>query len=412
MAAFVRGLAMRVAYLINQYPTASHSFIRREINAVEAQGTEVFRYSVRAVEASKLPDPRDQAERGRTVVLLKLGAVRLLSHAAKAIAVRPRRSLKALGIAFAGGDWRPSTFIKRSAYFIEAAALVTLMKKQSIDHLHAHFGTNPAMVARIANALSGIPFSFTVHGPDEFDAPIELDLRGKIADCAFCVAISSYGRSQLMRWSAVEHWPKIEVVRCGVDESFLQREQSSEITDAPHICTIARLSAQKGIPLLLEAAALLKNDGRTFVLTIVGDGEMRQDVERLIEHHSLNDCVRLAGLASSDQVVEYLLDSRAMVLPSFAEGLPVVIMEALALSRPVIVSAIAGTPELVEPSCGWLVPAGSIEDLAEAMRSALDATVEELASMGETGRERVLAMHDSSVNGRQMNALFQKAAAV
>jgi colanic acid/amylovoran biosynthesis glycosyltransferase len=400
---------MRVAYLINRYPTASHSFIRREINAVEAQGTEVFRYSVRPVDMSQLPDPRDQVERARTTVLLKLGVVRLFGAATKTILTRPCRAVRSFFLTFSRNDWRPSSVVRRTAYFVEAAALVALMEENSIDHLHAHFGTNPATVARIAHALSGISFSFTVHGPDEFDAPLQLDLRGKIADCAFCVAISSYGRSQLMRWSAFADWSKIEVVRCGVDESFLHRPKRSNIADAPRVCTVARLSAQKGIPLLLEAAAYLKNEGQVFLLTIVGDGEMRPEIERLIDRHGLANHVELVGLASSDKVIEHLLDSRAMVLPSFAEGLPVVIMEALALSRPVIVTAIAGTPELVDSRCGWLVPAGSIEQLVEALRSALNATVEELDSLGETGRARVVAMHDSYANGQQMDALFKKA---
>jgi glycosyltransferase involved in cell wall biosynthesis len=264
------------------------------------------------------------------------------------------------------------------------------------------------MVARLASRLSDIPYSFTVHGPDEFDAPIQLDLKGKIADCAFCVAISSFGRSQLMRWSSFEDWSKIEVVRCGVDSSFLDRPQGTPLPEAPHFCTIARLSAQKGVPLLLEAANRLKREGETFSLTIIGDGEMRVEVERLIGRHGLEDCVRLAGLASSDEVVEHLLASRAMVLPSFAEGLPVVIMEALALSRSVIVSAIAGTPELVDDQCGWLVPAGSVDKLVEALRRALDASVSELEAMGEVGRARVAVMHNSWLNGQQLNALFLK----
>jgi glycosyltransferase involved in cell wall biosynthesis len=345
-------------------------------------------------------------------VLLRLGILRLLCDATRAFLVRPIRFLRALKIAFAGSDWRLDSLVKRAAYLAESAALAKRMKAESIDHLHAHFGTNPAMVARLASILSGIPYSFTVHGPDEFDAPVQLDLRGKIADCAFCVSISSFGRSQLMRWSSFEDWSKIEVVRCGIDASFLHRPQGPAIPEEPCICTIARLSAQKGVPLLLEAASSLKREGRTFSLTIIGDGEMREEVERLIEKQGLKDCVRLAGLASSDEVVEHLLESRAMVLPSFAEGLPVVIMEALALSRPVIVSAIAGTPELVDHQCGWLVTAGSVVKLVEALRDALDASVSELEAMGEVGRVRVTEMHDSGVNGQQLNALFLKSAGV
>lgn len=401
---------MRVGYLVNRYPTPSHSFIRREIHAVEATGTEVVRFSIRSVGASDIPDPRDRAEQLQTEALLAIGVVRLVIEAVWVLATRPLRSLKALAVAFAGNDRRLKTLIRRAAYYVEGAALALRIRSHSIDHLHAHFGTNSAMVARIASILSGIPYSFTVHGPDEFDAPIQLDLKGKVADCAFCVTISSFGRSQLMRWSAYSDWPKIKVVRCGVDDSFLRSPQAAKVTGAPHMCTVARLSAQKGIPLLLEAIAILKQAGEPCTLTIVGDGEMRAEVEELITRLELSNHVHLVGMASSDEIIEHLLNARAMVLPSFAEGLPVVIMEALALSRPVIVSAIAGTPELVNKDCGWLVSAGSVSELAEAIRAALNASPENLDAMGEVGRGRVSALHDSLVNGERLNALFHNAA--
>jgi len=399
---------VRIAYLTNRYPAVSHSFIRREIEAIEAQGTEVCRFSVRAAEKNNLPDDRDRAEFTRTCVLLDVGALRLFVEVLQTFARSPIRSMTALKIAFAKADWSPLSLVRRAAYFAEAAALARRMRKERIDHLHAHFGTNPAMVARIAGKLSGISYSFTVHGPDEFDAPIALDLRGKIADSSFCVAISSYGRSQLMRWSAFSDWHKIEVIRCGVDESFLGERDFSRLPDAPQLCAVARLSGQKGIPLLIEAAARLINAGKSFRLTLVGDGEMRPEIEAMIRRLNLQEVVTITGWASSDKVIDYLVASRAMVLPSFAEGLPVVIMEALALERPVVVTAIAGTPELVDEQCGWLIPAGSIDALVDALGAVIDAPVDQLAGMGRTGRGRVLAQHDSRANGRQLNALFHR----
>lgn len=397
---------MRVAYLINRYPAASHSFIRREIDAVEAAGTEVFRFSVRPVGLAELPDDRDRAEMAKTVVLLELGMLRLLFDALRELVRAPTRFLAAMRAVFSGVEWKPVSIIRRAAYLAEAAALAGRMRTERIDHLHAHFGTNPAMVARVAGKLSGISYSFTVHGPDEFDAPVALDLRGKVADSAFCVAISSYGRSQLMRWSAFADWSKIEVVRCGVDESFLDERDQSRLPDVPQLCAVGRLSGQKGIPLLIEAAARLIDVGKSFRLTLVGDGEMRPEIEAMIRRLNLQDVVTIAGWASSDKVIDYLVASRAMVLPSFAEGLPVVIMEALALERPVVVTAIAGTPELVDEQCGWLIPAGSIDALVEALGAVIDAPVDQLVGMGRTGRGRVLAQHDSRTNGRQLNALF------
>lgn len=397
---------MRVAYLINRYPAVSHSFIRREIEALEGVGARIDRYSIRPVETSQLPDPRDRTEQGRTTVLLQFGLARLFVGALRTALRHPLRGLSGLGIALSGSSWRPAEILRRIAYFVEASVLAERMMSDGVDHLHAHFGTNPATVARIAGRLSGIPYSFTVHGPDEFDAPVAIDLRGKVADCAFCVAISSYGRSQLMRWSAYDDWRKIKVVRCGVDETFLADRNNTDITEAPRLCTVARLSGQKGVPLLLEAAARLRSTGRDFHLTVVGDGELRSEIEGLIRQHDLSRFVELVGLASAAEVVRHLNEARAMVLPSFAEGLPVVIMEALALRRPVIVSAIAGTPELVDAECGWVVPAGSVEKLAEALRDVLEATPAELLKKGEVGRARVLDMHDAAINGRELLGHF------
>ncbi|WP_160756194.1 glycosyltransferase [Allopontixanthobacter sediminis] len=398
---------MKIAYLINRYPAVSHSFIRREIEAIEAEGAEVYRFSVRRADVENLPDKLDQAEFDKTAVILSMRIHFVLFDVARIIVVHPINSLAAIRIAFAKANWKPTTLVRRVAYFAEAANLALRMRADRIDHLHAHFGTNPAMVARIASRLSGVPFSFTVHGPDEFDLPEALDLRGKIADAVFCVAISDYGRSQLMRWSSLVDWSKIEVVRCGVDASFFVDRISTPFPDVPHLCAVARLSAQKGIPLLIEAAARLNREGKSFRLTLVGDGEMRKEVEALIDRYDLHDVVEIAGWSNSETVINHLLKSRAMVLPSFAEGLPVVIMEALALGRPVVVTAIAGTPELVDKSCGWLIPAGSIDALVEAMSAAIDASDEKISQMGKLGRERVADLHNARLNGQQLYRLFQ-----
>lgn len=392
---------MRIAYLTSRYPAPSHSFVRREIAAVERAGAEVRRFSVRPPPAD-LPDPADRHEAGLTRVVLAQGGVRLLGATLAVAASRPGRFLAGLRLVLSAVRRYPASAVRQLAYLAEACWLAREL--DGVQHLHAHFGTNPASVARLVGRLTGLPYSFTVHGPDEFDAPREHDLPGKIADARAAVAISSFGRSQLMRWSDPVHWDRLAVVRCGVDELFTAEPPPSD-RSAPQLACVARLSAQKGLPLLIDAAAAVARDGTDFRLVLVGDGEMRRALEGQVARAGLSDRVTVTGMVAADEVRRVLLASRAMVLPSFAEGLPVVVMEALALKVPVIVSAIAGTPELVDAECGWLVPAGDAGRLADAMRAALAADPARLAAMGEAGRARVLAMHDAGRNGAELARL-------
>jgi glycosyltransferase involved in cell wall biosynthesis len=394
---------MRIAYLTTEYPALSHSFIRREIAAVEALGHDVARFSIRP--AGSLHAADDQAEAGRTRYILAQGAFALLVRVAMAFVQGPRRWLGALACTLA--MWRRAGrgLVPHLAWFAEACWLVAVLRREGIAHVHAHFGTNPAAVARLVRRLGGPPFSFTVHGPDEFDRPAALDLGGKVADAWAGVAISHYGRAQLMRWSALADWPRLHVVRCAIGAEF--RDAPDRLPpDAPALVAVARLAEQKGLPLLIDAAAMLQVAGREFTLRIVGEGPLRPVLERQIATRGLAGRVSLVGPRDGAGVRDEMLAARAFVLPSFAEGLPVVLMEALALRRPVIASRIAGTPELVDEGCGWLVPAGSAEALAAAMADALDAPADRLRAMGREGRARVLAAHDAEANARLLVELF------
>ncbi len=210
----------RIAFLVNRYPAVSHSFVRREILALEAAGVRVRRLSIRASDEA-LPDAKDRTERDRTTVILACGAFSLLADMVLVALGRPFKTLSAFRIAMRSVPLSAREWVRRCAYVAEACAIVRMFRLAPVDHLHAHFGTNPAMVARLVHHLGGPPFSFTAHGPDEFDRPIDLDLRGKIASARLTVGVSSFGRSQLMRWSDPRHWSRIAVVRCGVDEGFL-----------------------------------------------------------------------------------------------------------------------------------------------------------------------------------------------
>lgn len=394
---------MRIAYLVNCYPAPSHSFIRREIAGVEAAGLEVLRYSIRPA-PDALPDPRDETERAHTTVVLAKGVGTLMAAVVAITLAHPLKTMAALRCAVRVGGAR------QLAYLAEAAWLVREWRRQGVRHVHAHFGTNPAAVVRLARALDGPPYSFTVHGPDEFDAPIALDLAGKIADAAFVAAISSYGRSQLMRWSNPRDWPKIEVVRCGVDPEYLTYE-AADPPETQTLCCVARLAPQKGLHILIDAIARIASTRPDLRIVIVGDGPLRASLEQQAARLGITDRIAFAGISSGDAVRQHLLEARAFVLPSFAEGLPVVLMEALALRRPVITTWVAGIPELVDDTVGWLCPPGDVDALVAKMKAALDAPVAQLVCMGDIGRASVASAHDAERNGAQLAALIRTSVA-
>jgi colanic acid/amylovoran biosynthesis glycosyltransferase len=272
--------------------------------------------------------------------------------------------------------------------------------------VHSHFGTNAAEVAMLCSELGGPAFSFTVHGPEEFDMPRGLHLGEKVAQAAFVAAVSSFGRSQLYRWIPHAQWTKVKVVRCGVDEGFSRRPQDTAPASRMVVC-VGRLCEQKGQSLLLAAARDMARRGADFELVLAGDGEMRAQLEALIDAYGLRGCVRITGWVSGEQVRTLLLQSRGLILPSFAEGLPVVVMEAMALARPVIVTHIAGLPELVRPGQeGWLVPAGDCAALVHAWTELLAADAHQRAAMGRSARQRVLQRHSAAAGARKLLHLF------
>lgn len=396
---------MTIAYLVNQYPKVSHSFIRREIVGVEAMGIRVARFSIRSLE-SELVDEVDKLEQELTQVVLGIGKVGLLLALIRVAITRPVRFLSAFWLMLQVGRHSERGILRHFAYLAEACVLLGWFSDAGIAHVHAHFGTNSTTVAMLCHVLGGPPYSFTVHGPEEFDKVQTISLTEKINRAAFVVAVSSFGKSQLYRWCEREHWAKIHVVHCGVDKLFL-KQPHVPIPDQPRLVSVGRLCEQKGQLLLIEAASRLAAEGLPFKLVLVGDGPLRPQIETLIAQNGLQEHIEITGWASNSEVQQQILASRAMVLPSFAEGLPVVIMEALALERPVISTYVAGIPELVEPgTCGWLVPPGSVEALTAAMRTALLLPVEKLEQMGRLGAERVALEHDAEQEASKLAALF------
>lgn len=405
-------MQLRIGYLLNTYPQPSVTFVRREIHALERCGVEVHRFAMRS-DRKALVDPADIAEYDRTELVLKAGAARLLTDTLHLALRRPIAFRRALSAAWRMGGRSAQGRIRHLIYLAEAARVVRRADALGLSHLHAHFGTNSATVAALVRDLDGPGYSFTVHGPEEFDSPEALSLGEKVAGSRFTVAISSHGRSQLCRWVSYADWSRIEIVHCGIEPARFAKPAPlpSAPPDGPlRLANIGRFAEQKGQLLLPEALAIARAAGADVHLTLVGDGPMRPEIEAAIAAHGVGGSVTLTGWLDEAGVRRVLAESHALLLPSFAEGLPMVVMEAMAAARPVIATAIAGNPELVLPGeTGWLVPAGDPAALAGALTAAAATPREELVAMGQAGRARVLERHDIDIEAAKLARLIEDA---
>ena len=396
----------KVAYLVNQYPKVSHSFIRREILAIERQGIPVERIAIRGWDA-EVVDADDISERARTRHALKDGLGPILKATWRALRANPGQFAKALREAL-----RLSRGAERSApyhlmYLAEACLILEWIRAAGVSHVHAHFGTNSAEVAMLVHMLGGPTYSFTVHGPDEFDKAHALHLDKKIGRAKFVAAVNSYCRAQLFRRASLADWSKIKVIHCGLEEDFRAAAEEPPPTKRRLVC-VGRLCEQKGQLILLEAFARLQSKIGECHLVLAGDGEMRAEIENRIAALGLKNSVTITGWISSAAVREEILAAEALVLPSFQESLPVVIMEAMALRRPVISTYVAGIPELITPGeTGWLVPAAAITPLVQAMEECLSTPADALQRMGETAYRRVIERHDIDVEAAKLVRLFE-----
>lgn len=397
---------MKLAYLTNQYPAVSHTFIRNEICALEEQGIEIARFSIRRANEN-FPDAADQRELARTEFLLEQGVGALLKHTAREILARPRAFFVATSCALKMG-WRSQRGVARHlVYLAEACLLRARCAERGIAHLHVHHATNPAAVARLCFALGGPTYSLTVHGPEEFDAPTRWALNEKVAGAQFVVTVSEWGRAQLQRACDEKYHTKFRVVHCGIGEAFV-REAPGAVPNTPRFLWVGRLAEQKDPLTLLDAVECLHAQNVLCAVTMVGDGELRSMLETEIARRKLDARVALAGWADGEMVRTELRAARALVLSSRAENAPSVILEALAQGRAVISTDVGGVRELVQDGeTGWLVPPRSPELLANALRRALETDVKCLSRMGENGRNFVLENYNLTRQAIQLRALFE-----
>jgi len=390
---------MRVAYLCNRYPAISNTFILREVQALRRRGAEVHTFTVRRPGREHLLSQTDREEDARTFGILPLAPVRMLRAHLSALARRPHRYGATLALAWRLRRPGARGTLWQLFYFAESVLVWDECRRRGIRHLHAHFTHVASDDALLAAHLGGWTWSFTTHGGLEFFdlSRTRLAEKARRADAVVCV--SDFGRSQVLAHVEEEHWEKVHVVRCGIEPAAFSRNGHGSPTpdEAPRsldVLCVARLVRLKGHAVLLRALAALRAEGVPVHATLLGDGPSRTHLERLAARLGVTEAVTFAGAVGQDEIAAWYARADVFCLPSFAEGLPVVLMEAMAMGVPVLATRITGVPELVEHEhSGLLVTPGRPDELAAALaRLAADPALRE--RLGRAGREAVLAHHD------------------
>ena len=394
------GHLSKIAYLTGEYPRATDTFIQREVAALRAHGHEVLTCSIRQTGVEHLVGDEQRVEAANTFYVLK--HAKRLGRLAKAhigwMTRKPGAYLRALKLAVSTSPGGLKALLYQLFYFAEAGVLADEMHRQNVRHLHNHIAKSSCSVAMIASEMSGIPYSFTLHGPDIFFAPDHWRLDKKIETARFVACISHFCRAQAMAFSATEQWRKLHIVHCGVDPDLYAGAPAG----GKKMLFVGRLAAVKGMPILLDAMKRLPKD---VTLTVIGDGPDRKALEE--QAAPFRERVQFLGYQSQSEVAEALKSHDIFVLPSFAEGVPVVLMEAMAAARPVITTRIAGVPELVENGkAGILVPAGD----TDALRDAIDGLSGDIAlqqAMGQAGRAKVCAEYRAFEEAKWLSDLIE-----
>jgi colanic acid/amylovoran biosynthesis glycosyltransferase len=402
---------LRIAYLTSAYARPSDSFIRNEVNELRRLGAIVDTYSIRRTALDEDADADVVAHQKSTDFILEGGIAKVLLAAARMKLTHPIRYVRAARLA-----WRTAApgirgLLLQVAYLMEACYLAARLIDRKTQILHNHIGENSASVAMLASEMCGLPFSLTIHGPYIFYAPQKWALGEKLSRAALTACISHFCRGQCQIFAPEPAWPRLHVVRCSVQPLFIEEPSARQPSEQPHFVCVGRLCVEKGQRFLIDAAKQLIATVPTARISLIGDGPDRQSLERAIRDANLQDQIKILGWQSSQTIHETLLTATALVIPSMAEGLPIVAMEALASRCPVIATNIAAMSELIEPGKnGWLIPSGSVDDLAAALKEAANCDDNRLQQMGEHGRQRVLELHHPTHQTEQLLSLLQTAA--
>lgn len=397
-------MTRKVAYLNGQYPRATDTFIQREVAGLRRHGVDVCTFTVRQTPLGPGISEATRNEHANTVAILSRGKLGLLMDAFTEGLRSPLRMLRAKRLAWSTRQPGLKGLLYQIIYLVEAASLARQLRQRGIEHLHNQFADASCTVAMLASELTGVPFSFTIHGPGIFFEPMRWRLDAKVKRAAFVSCISHFCRSQVMCFAAPEDWDKLQIIHCGVEpERFTRRSHTGE---GSRLLFIGRLDAVKGLPVLLEVLTVLRKQRPDVVLTVVGDGPDRARLEQRASQSDLAGSVDFVGFQTPDGVRGHLASTDVFVMTSFAEGVPVVLMEAMMAGVPVVAPRIAGIAELVEHGVnGEMTPPGDLASIAAAIDKLLsDGACRE--SYGRAGAAKVAAEFNIEIESGKLAALL------
>jgi glycosyltransferase involved in cell wall biosynthesis len=404
----------RIAFLLSRYPAISHTFFLKEVLGLRSRGLNIHVASINPPDRALEKLPEVEASEARQTFYIKSGGGVTLALTLLATVLRqPAAAARGLRAALALGGWDLKARAFALFYLAEALLVGQWMRRNGLRHLHVHFGGPVATVGMLTARAWQIPWSITLHGPDEFFDQEQFYLRQKIESAQFLICISDFCRSQVIRIAPGLSTAAAEVVRLGVDCSVLQpRVHSTGEAGVIRVVCTGRMVAAKGHRILLEALAAaaqpLAAKGMRVTCVLIGDGPERPALEALSRQLGIEDAIRFAGAQAHGETLAQVAEADIFVLASFAEGLPVALMEAMALGVPCISTMIAAIPELIHNGeNSFLVPASNVEALSVVLiELAVDSALRD--SLGRRARKTVEAGYDLSANLDKLASLWRR----
>ncbi len=379
---------MRLAYFTNTYPRATDTFIRREVIGLRKRGFDVLTFSVRKTGSDHDVDAEVIDEKANTTYLLPCSPLHLFTTHIKALIGNPSGYAKTLLLALKTSRPGIKGHALQLIYFAEAILLAKLVKQHRVEHLHNHLGDNSGTVTLLSATFAKITYSISIHGPHIFFDGLHWALDVKTQRAKFIACIGHFCSSQMMLYTQRQDWHKLHIVRCGIDPQ--QFDFKAPTGTAKKLVYVGRLSGEKGVPVLLDSLVDLKQRNYDFHLTLIGDGEDRQRLEQLTREYQLDAQIDFAGFVDQTTIANTLAASDIFVLPSFAEGIPVALMEAMARGVPVIATYVGGIAELItDKLTGQLVYPADKVGLSQAIAYYID-NPQACTAIAKQAREKVV----------------------